>query len=259
MRYLRILTLHFEDVLQVRSRAFVYFIINIINPLMLILFWQGAFAKQSTISGFSQTQINSYYLLLIIINTTLISHIEEKIAKSDIRSGELVRYLTRPFPYLLISFFEELPHRLIQGLYGIAAYMLLSYFITIPPVVISSASVLIIILAYLLSFIIQATISLIAFWIIDMNGILNTLEVIRVVLSGMLIPLSFLPLWMSSIAYTLPFAYFIYFPAITLLGNTTSHMQLWIIFMQVLWIAIFGCTYKLLWYFGIRKFSGVGQ
>lgn len=259
MRYLRILTLHFEDVLQVRSRAFVYFLLNIINPLMLILFWQGAYSKQSTISGFSHSQINSYYLLLVIVITVVVSHIEEKIAKNDIREGDLVRYLTRPFPYLVVSFFEELPHRVIQGMYGLIAYLFLSYFISIPPAVISINSLTILLLAYILCFLIQATISLIAFWIIDLNGVLNTLEVFRMLLSGMLIPLPFLPNWMSSIAYTLPFAYFVYFPVITLQGSTSVHTQYWIIFMQLLWISIFGCIYKLMWHFGIKKFSGVGQ
>ncbi len=226
---------------------------------MLILFWQGAFAKQTHIAGYNHSLMNLYYMLLLIINTTVISHIEEKIAKNDIREGGLVRYLTRPFSYLLMSFFEELPHRIIQGIYGGIAYIFLSYFISIPPVALSFNSIIIVVLAYVLCFIIQAAISLIAFWIIDLNGILNIWEVMRMILSGMLIPLTFLPDWLSSVAFVLPFAYYIYFPVITILGNTNVDTQIWIIVMQIMWIVIFSLIYKIFWHFGIKKFSGVGQ
>lgn len=260
MRYVRILRLHFEDVLETRSRAFVYFLLNIINPLILILFWKGAFGDSARISGFTHAQINSYYLLLVIVITMTLSHIEENIAKDHIRNGELVRFLTRPFPYLLLCFFTELPHRIVQGVYGILAFLILSFFISgIPDISISATSLSILMLAYVLCFLIQATISLFAFWIVDMNGLLNVWEVARAVLSGILVPLTFLPDWLSSIAYALPFAYIIYFPVISFQGIADMHTQLWIICMQLLWICVFWILYKVLWHFGIKKFSGVGQ
>ncbi len=227
---------------------------------MLILFWGGVKSKSALIGGLTREEISSYYLILIVVVTVVMSHIEEEIAKNHIREGGLVRYLVRPFPYLALQFLNEMPHRLLQGVYGVIGFFILQHLIpNIPLPIISLSTVFILVNAYFLCFIVQATLSLTAFWITDMAGILNTWEVIRVVLSGLLVPITFLPNWVASIAYATPFPYIIYFPVISLQGNAPIQLQIWIIFMQFLWMALFFAIYKTLWHFGLKRFSGVGQ
>jgi len=120
MRYVRMLLIHFEDALAERSRSFVWFLIALINPLMLLLFWRGAILEKPDAYGqWNIPSIMSYYLLLIIAGAFLQVHIDEKIAYSDIQQGQLANYLTRPFSYLLWNFFIELPYRVIQGSFGV--------------------------------------------------------------------------------------------------------------------------------------------
>lgn len=260
MRYFKILALHFEDVLQERSRAFVYFLLNIVNPLILILFWSGATSNSSIIAGFTRNQINTYYVLLVIVVTIVVSHIEESIAKADIRDGLLVSYLLRPFSYLTFKFFQELPHRVLQGIFGIISYVILSNLIPgVSDAILTPTTVVIIALAYLLCFLMQASIGLLAFWIIEISGVLNMGEVIRAVFSGILVPIVFLPDYLANIAYITPYPYIIYFPVISLQGLADTNLQMWVMSMQIMWITFFYILYKVLWHFGIRQFSGVGQ
>lgn len=260
MRFARIVLLHFEDALQVRSRSFIWFLIAMIQPMILISYWSGLPAKSNATPGWTTPELNTYYLLVVIAVTGIISHIEEKISEDDIQHGELVRYITRPFPYIISNFLEEIPYRIMQCSFGLIAFFLLSSFIdTINIPFANPMTILIFTGALLLSFILQSSFALIAFWIIDAHGIFNALEIVRIVLSGILIPISLLPLWMQPIAYITPFPYLIYFPIISLQGKAPFELQVWVIFMQLLWIAIFGSLYFILWKLGLKKFSGVGQ
>ncbi len=260
MRYFKILLLHFEDVMQARSRSFVWFLMSVVNPLILIAFWSGATSGSATIGGFSKSELNTYYLILIIATTCLISHIEDKIGKYDIREGGLVRYLTRPFSYFWLCFFHEIPYRILQGIFGLIGFFILSFFIkTVHIPTITIFTFIILVSAYVLSYLMQSVIGLCAFWITEINGIFNTMEVVRVVLSGIIVPLTFLPYWLASITYILPFSYLTYFPIISLQGKASAHLQIWIIFMQVLWITIFIAIYKIMWRQGVKRFTGVGQ
>ena len=127
----------------------------------------------------------------------------------------------------------------------------------IPPVTIWT--LLILIGALLLSFLMQASVALIAFWIVEVGGIFDTLEVVRLVLGGTILPIILLPNWIINIAYISPFAYTAYFPITSIQGKLSSETQLWVLCMQGIWIILFICLYKILWFFGLKKFSGVGQ
>lgn len=260
MRYVNILALHFEDILQERSRAFVYFILNILNPLIIMLFWNGVSSKTSSIAGFTRTDIVTYYLLMMVVVTFVESHVEDSIAKRDIKEGGLVSYLLRPFSYVTIKFFQELPHRLLQGMFGIMAYALLMF--TLPVAImphITIESILLLTLSYILSFFMMSSVSLIAFWFIEIGGLMNTLDVMKVIFSGLLLPIAFLPSQLMDIALLTPFPYMLYFPTLSLQGKGDQMLFIWAITMQCIWVIFFVSLHKVLWYFGIRKFSGVGQ
>ena len=260
MRFVHILLLHFEDALQERMRALIWFLMSLVNPLLLIISWNGALGKSGMMNGWTRTDINTYYLLLIVTSSILISHVEDKIGTMDIREGGLVRYLTRPFSYFWLCFFEEIPYRLLQGIFAVIGFIILTSLIPIthiPPVTIWT--LLILIGALLLSFLMQASVALIAFWIVEVGGIFDTLEVVRLVLGGTILPIILLPNWIINIAYLSPFAYTAYFPITSIQGKLSSETQLWVLCMQGIWIILFICLYKILWFFGLKKFSGVGQ
>src|SRR6478735_11104293 len=119
MRFFRIFLLYFQTVLEYRGRSFVSFLIAFLIPGTMILFWNGA--TQSKGSHIQFSTIASYYLLLIPIGVALTSHVEEDIAREDIQEGSLVKYLTKPFSYYWIKFYQEIPFRIIQGFFGVIA------------------------------------------------------------------------------------------------------------------------------------------
>lgn len=263
MQYLRILGLNFERVFEYRSRSLVWFIYVLINPLIVLMYWYGA-AQNNTAVMRVLPELTGYYFLLIIASAFIISHSEEDVSIYDIKYGGLVKYLLKPFPYYLAKFIEEFPYRVLQGIMGIITFIILSVFFgslmkfssSIPILLISS---LIIILAHFLSFTFKMIIGILAFWVTDIWGIFNTIYVTTIVFSGTVLPLTFMPEWLSKISAFLPFSYMIYFPISSVQGQFSLGEMVRILLIQGIWLFILAMIYKIMWREGIKKFTAVGQ
>ena len=263
MRYAKIFLLHFQNLLEHRSRPLVWFLTGVIDPLILLLYWKGAYVDQQIIAGWSFEQIVSYYIFLLVLSPLLLVHIEEDIAKIDIQKGELVKYIVRPFSYFWFKFFEEIPYRLLEGIYGIIfclLFLLLGNILIISnKIEVVLLSIIVIILAYMISYIFKMILGLLAFWVTDISGLLQFMEVVVLIFAGFVVPLSLLPEGLSKIAQVLPFAYMMYFPVIALQGQLSHAELLHVISMQVMWLFCLYFLYRFLWSKGIRAFTAVGQ
>lgn len=265
MKYARIFLLHFQQVFEQRARSFIWFLLALLNPLMALVFWLGAYAQKGfTLTNWSLSSITTYYFLLIIAGAFLIVHIEEDVAVLDIREGGLVRYLLRPSPYYWMKFLDEISYRLLQGMFGVIVFFIfllsLRNFVTIagtPTTLI--LAVIIICLGFLISFTFKMILGLSAFWFTDFWGLQQLTEVIILVMAGFVIPLDLFPEFMRNIAFFLPFSYIAYFPVVAVQGKLAIPELLRVIFMQGLWFAIMFFFYQFLWRKGIYKFTAIGQ
>lgn len=260
MRYVRVFLLTFQHVLEERTRSFVWFVISIINPLIMLLFWRGANISQGAFSA-----ISSYYFLLMIGGSLLMSHSEENVGLLDIQEGRLGSYLLKPFTYFISKWLEELPYRLLQGTFGITTVLL---FILVFHIKLSILSLnilnillclLIIIAGICLAQVYKMCLAFICFWTTDVYGIFQLPEILIFILSGYILPISFYPHSIAIIAYILPFTYIIYFPVASVAGFFSTMQLLLILSGQIAWLGIFAIVYKVLWRNGVKAFTGVGQ
>lgn len=265
MRYVRMFLLFFQDVNVQRARSFVWFLLSLLNPFLLLIFWTGVYTQTHlTLQGWSLSTISSYYLLLIIASAFLDVHIEETVAILDIREGGLVKYLTRPFSYFWLAFISELPWRVFQGGLGVLIFFFFALFftslvqLTRDPFILI-LSLLIIVSAYMLSFVFKMILGLSAFWVTDFWGLQQLVEVAALSFAGFLMPLEFYPKLLEQVAYILPFSYIIYFPVIAIQGKLSVLQLFQVLGTQALWICALTICYKYLWRKGIQKFVGVGQ
>lgn len=263
MHYFRILGLNFERVFEYRSRSLVWFILSLINPLIVLMYWYGA-PRDNTFVTQALPDLTSYYFLLIIANAFIISHSEEDVSIYDIKLGGLIKYLLRPFPYFLAKFIEEFPYRILQAIMGIVTFIILAVFFGSLLKISSSVSVLllslpIIILAHLMSFTFKMIIGILAFWVTDIWGIFNTIYVTTIVFSGTVLPLTFMPDWLNKISAFLPFSYMIYFPISSVQGQFSFVEMGKILLIQGIWLFVLVMIYKIMWREGVKKFTAVGQ
>src|SRR3989344_7417300 len=197
MEHLKIILLHFEQIIEHRARSFVWFLLALINPLILIMFWRGA-NKDSLSGQITVSELTIYYFFLIIAVTFLMSHVEEDVAYYDIKQGNLVRYLLRPISYYWIKFYEEIPYRVLQGFYGIIAVTILILFfgkfvsINLTPFSLI-LSIIIALLAFFISYTFKMVVGILAFWFTEVGGLFDMVEVIIVVFGGFILPISLMP------------------------------------------------------------------
>jgi len=259
------LLIHFEDAIAERAQSFVWFLIALINPLMLLLFWRGAILEKPDAYGqWNIPSIMSYYLLLIIAGAFLQVHIEEKIAYTDIQQGSLSNYLTKPFSYLLWNFFIELPYRVLQGSFGVVVFLIFFVLfgnivsIANDPMTLLLASI-VIILGYLISFFFKMILGLSALWTTDFSGLVQLTEVILLIFGGFIMPIHIFPFVLQRISFALPFAYMFYFPIIAIAGRLATPELFRLIAVQLVWLVGLWVVYGLVWKRGVRLFTAVGQ
>lgn len=264
MRYWRIFILHCQDVLTARTRALVWFFIPVINGGFFLLFWHGAFqANNQLLNGWDGNSIMTYYLLLVIVSTLLISH-TEILVQSDIVQGGVVKYLTKPFPYYWFMFFNELPFRLLQGGYAILAYSVVAFLfpsvrISFGDITTALLTIAIFVCAFFMTHTYKMILGIVAFWTKDTRGIIETSEVIIILLAGFNVPLPLLPGILADIAAVLPFSYFVYFPVVSLQGKLSLIEMTHVLCIQLAWLIFFIFIYKTMLRKGLQKFTAVGQ
>ncbi len=253
MRYFRIFLLFFEHVYQYRSRIFVWFLVSLLHPLIYLLFWSGR--------GINTTGIITYYLFYIIAGGFFV-HVEED-ARPDILEGQLSMYLMKPFSYLQLKFFSELPWRMIQGSMGFIVLSFIAFVFAVPIRIVGLPheillAIVIAFFGYCVMFMFKMIILLTAFWTIDISGFQQLSEMIVVICAGFIMPIYALSEPVQRIIYLTPFPYMIYFPVMAFMGNLSSSDYSRIFPVQVIWLVLFYGMYRTLWRKGIRKFTAVG-
>lgn len=256
MQILRIIQLYFINIFQHRARMMVWFLIALLNPLLLILFWQG--------TGKSSASLISYYLLLIIAGALLMSHVEEDISDLDIRQGDLVGFLLKPYSYYWLHFFGEMTYRVLEGSYGIVTFIILSYFFSSTIVLTTNIAqigiaILIMVCGYFIAFTYKMILGMIAFWTTDISGVFQVSDIVLITVGGFIMPISLMPEWIAHVAKILPFSYMIYYPIAAFSNQLSLVQEFQVLGIQLIWIVILGFLYRKVWSAGIKKFSGVGN
>jgi ABC-2 type transport system permease protein len=228
-----------------------------------MIFWFAALQGKSTIGGWDLNSFITYYLLLIVVGSLVVSHVEDPVDR-DIRQGDVAKYFVKPFPYYLFMLFMELPYRLLQGFYGVVMFTFIVFIfpafrIPLPDIQTSIVLVVIIICAFLMTHTYKMLIGLITFWTKDVRGFTETSDVLILLLAGYNLPLALLPDVMAQIAYALPFAYFMYFPVIALQGKLSFPELLNVLLIQLVWLSVFAFAYRIMLKNGLKKFTAVGQ
>lgn len=265
MRFIRILLIHLQRVLAQRMRSFVWFMMTVINPVILILFWHGALQHTGgSLGSWKEADFTTYYLVLMLASNILVVHIEEHISFYDIRLGYLSGQLVRPFSYYWLMFFEEMPYRIIQGSFGvIAAVILVVFFNNVsffkPSLTTIPLVGLIIIGALAVSFTFKMIVGLLSFWIVQIDGIMDMEFILSLIYGGYIIPLSLLPHSFQVLIGFTPFPWITYYPALALTGKLTTHEMIVVIGQQLVWITGLSIIYKIAWSRGVKKFTAVGQ
>ncbi|HYY11396.1 MAG TPA: ABC-2 family transporter protein [Kineosporiaceae bacterium] len=118
------------------------------------------------------------------------------------------------------------------------------------PYLLGAVSVL---LAVLLSFACRCAVNLVAFWTVEVRGVLGLYVVLSTTLSGLVLPVSWFPPWLARIAAATPFPAMVQLPTDILLGRATGWHAAAALAVQAGWLLAVGVLARLLLVTGRRR------
>jgi ABC-2 type transport system permease protein len=249
----------------IRSRSLVWFVMTIFVPGIICMYWIIAIRQNPELGrSLSTSFMVTYYLTVVTLAALIVSHMKDQIARLHIQQGNLSQHLLRPYSYYFYNIiFEEVPYRLLQGSYGVGMIVLIAFAFpgllsyTKDPVMWVCALVSMI-LGFFVCFTLEIVLGLIAFWFYDLRLFHSAYEVLFILLGGWNMPLFLFPERLYQFALVTPFPAVIYVPTLMLSGTITLLDAPWWLIYQLVWLVAIFVTYKVIWFFGIRKFTAAG-
>ena len=218
----------------------------------------------SDIVGYRFEDMVAYYLLAMVTRAfSSMPGLASGIAL-QVRNGEIKKFLIQPIDMVGFLLLNRIAHKL--AYYSVALlpfafvfFLCRRYFLDgWPDAWTMLAFVLSLIMAFLLGFFLEMSIGLIAFWFLEVTSLLFVTMLFNFFLSGHMFPLDMLPEPWNQIVDLMPFRYLAYFPSAVFLGKVTGSELVEGLCMQAAWLLFFIVTARLMFRFGVKRYSGFG-
>jgi ABC-2 type transport system permease protein len=255
--------LSIADAIQYRVESAIYFLYEVLPPIMMAFVWLAVYQEQSTVAGYALGEMLAYTIGVMVLRGTVTLHIEWAL-DHEIRQGLLSAQLIRPFNYWAFLFADAIAWRFVRLLFTIPVLAGCLYWLgpEIGGVSVSlerlPALALSVALAYLVCFYLKLCLGFVGFWTNDIIGVTTLYEVVASVLGGILIPIALLPEGLQTVARLLPIQAIYSVPLSIMLGRSEGADPWWGIALQVVWIVVLWALAMVLWRAGLRQYESVG-
>lgn len=230
--------------------------------------------RQGNLNGYSYENMIAYYLLAMVGRAfSSMPGLSSGIAR-EIRDGTVKKYLTQPIDMLEYLFWARMAHKLVYyavatGPFLLVFFLCRSFFLEAPDAFTVFGFCLSLLMSFLIGFLLEALLGLIAFWILEVSSLIFIFMMLNYFLSGHMIPLDWVANWLrDSLPSTVaplanfvlysPFQYLAYFPAAVMLNRYTHGQLAQHLLLEFGWVLLlyFACR----WTFtrGVRRYGAFG-
>jgi ABC-2 type transport system permease protein len=261
--YLTMVRLSLADAIQYRVESAIYFLYEMVPPIMMAFVWLSVYQEQSSVAGYALNEMLTYTVGVMVLRGTVTIHVEWAL-DHEIRQGLLSTQLIRPYNYWGFLFADAVAWRMVRLFFAVPALIACLWWLgpdlgavrlpleRLPALALSVA------LAFVLCFYLKLCVGFIGFWTNEIMGITTLYEVIASVLGGILIPIALLPDWLQTVARLLPIQAIYGIPLAILLGKDEGADPFAGMLLQVGWIAALWALAMVLWRAGLRRYESVG-
>jgi ABC-2 type transport system permease protein len=237
-------------------------------PIVTTIFlWGAVFAgsTNSRIAGLTADEMVAYYLLVMVSRAfSSMPGLANGIA-TDIRDGNIKKYLTQPVDMLGFLLTMRVAHKLVYyaialGPFAIVFYLCRQYFPGWPAATVLVAYLFSLLLAFAIGFLFESLIGLLGFWILEIGSLNFIVITLNYLLSGHMFPLDLIPGTAGTIVQWLPFQYLAYMPAkLFLHGSEMSAGELGLLLgKQLATAVVLLLLVRLAWKRGLARYSAFG-
>ena len=235
-------------------------------PIVTQIFLWGAIyagTSQQSLNGYTYSDMVAYYLLAMLGRAfSSMPGLASGIAR-DVRDGTVKKYLTQPIDMLGYLFWHRVAHKLVYyfvaaGPFVLVFFLCRDYFPGWPEPTILVAGIAALLCGFLIGYLIESLIGLIAFWWLEVSSLIFIYMMINYFLSGHMIPLDWLPSPISDWVQYLPFKYLAYFPAAVFLGRYPPDLLWRELAIELAWIVVLLLLCRIAFARGVRRYGAFG-
>lgn len=257
---LKIIALSLIDSLEYKGNVFLYTLVGATQPLIILGVWLAVLSSGGN-APLTRAEFIQYFLLALIVRLWVSAWLAPYITL-DIRLGKLSPYLLKPTSYTLFQFGNNLSEKIVKSIFLIPILLLLSIILKsgLPHLAISQWLVAIVswALAAILMFFIDLSIGFSGFWLEESTSLEEFIDFFFFLLSGRLIPIFVLPLWLQVSSIYLPFRYTLSFPLEIMLNKLTTAGVIMGLSIQIAYCIAAALICRRLWDKGLKHYSAAG-
>jgi ABC-2 type transport system permease protein len=260
--YLTSMKIAVQTQFQYRAQNYFYMIGMIAEPVIYLVVWSTVANQMGgSVGGYTAGAFAAYYIVWTLVRNMNIVFTpygwEERIQRGQL-SGELLRPI-HPV-HGDVSFFAGWKFVMIVLWLPLAVILALIFHPVLHPTLLQIVTFLFAIWgAYLIRTFFLSLLGMITFWTTRVGAIYELYFALELILSGRLVPMGLMPGWVQNISKFLPFQWTFFFPINALVGTPTLTELLGGLVIQLLWIMGGILLVSIVWHFGIRRFSSVGN
>lgn len=240
------------SIFKYRSRFAITFIGQLVLPVIFNSIF--LFALSETETSIDRLALFQYVLLSNMLFTISFSNVENELS-SDIRTSRLNYKLLAPQNTLLQYFLKSIINKFFLITIFYLPFLIIFSLIRRQNLSTLVQAVPLLLISVIVGYCLSIIIGIAAFWLTEIWGLSAVKNLALSLFSGALFPLSLLPENIYRSLAFLPFPYVSYYPASTVLDDTTF-VSLKTIGVGVLWCVLLITVVLSMWKSGLKKFEG---
>lgn len=252
-----------------RTHSMVSILVGPAYFLVQYFIWRAVYGSPSlaasagSIHGLALGQMLTYYAANALIGYLTMDFADWNLGML-VRTGKFLTFALRPVHHRFFALSQKVGHRILGFAFEFIPCALIFAFLFRIPIAPANPSWAIasVALSFLMTFYVNYTIGLSAFWLTDPDGMRAVFQILQSVFSGAIIPLVFFPEILQKALFFLPFQYMLYVPSMVCAGAyRLGGIELpipEIVAIQALAVVVMFAVSELLYRAAMRRFNGVG-
>jgi ABC-2 type transport system permease protein len=263
-KYLHVINIGIQGNLAYRVNYLTRTLFSFIPLFAMLSLWRTVYGGHgATHSGYTESQIMFYYLLVAVVDVlTAVNEDDWQIA-ADIREGNISQFLLKPVDYLtyrLCLFFSGRLAFMAMACIPLAIFIFCFRSVVVGP---ASAEAMIafplsLVMTALLQFFTSYAMAMLAFWLLEISTFIFILFAFEYLASGHMFPIDMLPPAIQHILAFTPFPYQMFFPVSIWLGRTAGTGLAQGLLIQFAWVVAAWLFARFMWRRGIKKYAAYG-
>ncbi|MFB9759470.1 ABC transporter permease [Ectobacillus funiculus] len=249
-KYIEMIRIRFLMMLAYRSNYYSGIIIYTINIAAYYFLWTAIYGGKESIQGLSVAQMTTYVAVAWMARAFYFNNIDREIA-AEIKEGRVAVELIRPYSYLGMKVMQGLGEGIFRLFFFSIPGMILVVLLFSLSIKLNPYTLLYFFISLLFSFIINTQINLMTgmmtFFLFNNDGIMYAKRVTIDLFSGLLLPISFYPVWAQHIMVFFPFQAISYIPSMIFTEGMQGRAIWNAILFQAVWSVVLFIPILIMW------------